>query len=292
MTALDIAVACDLQNKLGEGPMWNGAEQALYWIDALKPAIYRLDVSGHVSNWPLPGSIGSFVFRRGGGLIGALDRGFCAIGLDKGTVDLIVDPEQDRPTNLLNDGKCDRRGRYWCGSRDGRLAGPVGALFRLDPDLGCRTMDRGFAVSNGIAWSPDDRTMYLSDSPTGLIFAYDFDVGEGAIHNRRVFASTKELGGLPDGATVDADGYYWCALFHGGAVARFDPSGRLVSRLELPVMNPTMCTFGGDKLDILYVTTARALMTEANLARQPLAGALFAISGVGAKGIAEPLFGG
>jgi L-arabinonolactonase len=288
----EIEVACAASNRLGEGPMWNRAERALYWIDGLEPAIHRLDASSRHSSWLMPLPIGSFVFRRQGGLMGAFKNGFCAIELEAGAVHPIVDPESDRPANMLNDGKCDRHGRYWCGSRAGDLASPVGSLFRLDPDLRCQRMDEGFAVSNGIAWSPDDRTMYFTDSPTGSIFAYEFDLDDGEIRNRRLFASTTALGGLPDGATVDADGHYWCALFGGSAVARFDAKGRLVSTFRLPVKNPTMCMFGGDDLDILYVTSARALMSETELARQPLAGSLFAIAGLGVRGLAEAPFGG
>ena len=283
----EIAVACEAADRLGECPVWNRVERALYWIDALAPALHRLDASGRHSRLPLAQAIGSFAFRRHGGLVGAFKSGFATIDLTSGHCVPIVDPEPDRPSNALNDGKCDRRGRYWCGSRAGDLVSPVGALFRLDPDRRCRKMDEGFAVSNGIAWSPDDRTMYFADSPTGSIFAYEFDVDDGEIANRRLFASTTELGGLPDGATVDADGCYWSALFGGGGVARFDPAGRLITIVRLPVKNPTMCAFGGDRLDVLYVTSARALLSEAELAGQPLAGALLAITGVGVRGLAE-----
>ena len=280
------------ENLLGEGPMWNVAEQAIYWVDALKPAILRLDAAGELSTWPMPRIIGSFVFRAKGGLVGALKNGFSAIDLETGAVDLLVDPEPDRPDNILNDGKCDRRGRYWCGSRDAALRDPVGALNRLDPDLSCHRMDDGFVVSNGLAWSPDDRTMYFADSRAETVWAYDFDLDDGAIRNRRVFFSTRDIEGRCDGATVDAEGYYWCALVHGGAVARFDPKGRMDRRIALPVKHPTMCSFGGGGLDTLFVTSAAWMVPEAERKEQPLAGALFAIRGVGVKGLPETLFGG
>jgi L-arabinonolactonase len=288
----EIEIVREMKNVLGEAPMWHVAERALYWIDALKPAMHRLDVAGEIASWPLPRPIGSFVFRRAGGLVGALQNGFHGIDLDTGKVEAIVDPEPDRPGNLLNDGKCDRRGRYWCGSRDASLTHPTGALYRLDADLSCHRMDEGFIVSNGIAWSPDDRTMYFADSRAATVYAYDFDIDDGAIRNRRVFVSTREIGGRPDGATVDQQGYYWCALVHGGAIGRFDPKGRLDRKIELPVKQPTMCTFGGDDLDILYVTSSVALVPEAKRAGQPLAGALFAIRELGVKGLPEPLFEG
>lgn len=290
--APEITVVRPMCNLLGEAPMWNVSEQALYWVDALKPAIHRLDVGGRLSTWPMPRITGSFVFRRNGGLIGALRNGFHAIDLDTGTIEFLVDPEPDRPDNILNDGKCDRRGRYWCGSRDGALTKPVGALHRLDPDLSCRMMDDGFIVSNGLAWSPDDQTMYFADSRAETVWTYDFDLDDGAIRNRRVFFSTRDIEGRCDGATVDADGFYWCALVHGAAVARFDPKGRLDRRITMPVRHPTMCSFGGENLDTLYVTSAASMVAEEEREAQPLAGALFAIRGLGVGGLPEPLFGG
>jgi sugar lactone lactonase YvrE len=205
-------------------------------------------------------------------------------------VQKIVDPEPDKQDNVLNDGKCDRRGRFWCGSRDGALKDPAGALYRLDPDFGCHRMDHGFIVSNGIAWSPDDRTMYFADTRAETVFAYDFDIDDGSISNRRVFFSTRDIEGRCDGATVDAEGFYWCALVHGGAIARWDPKGRLDRLVPLPVRQPTMCTFGGRNLDVLYVTSAAALAPAEQRASQPHAGALFAIHGLGVKGLEEPRF--
>ena len=291
MTRPEIEVVLPAGNLLGEAPMWNAAEQALYWVDALSPAIHRLGADGALATFPMPRPIGSFVFRRSGGLIGALKNGFCSIDLAAGTVGPIVDPEPDRPGNLLNDGKCDRGGRYWCGSRDGALRDPVGRLFRLDPDLSCRAMDEGFIVSNGIAWSPDDRTLYFADSRAETVFAYDFDLDDGTISNRRAFFSTRRIEGRPDGATVDSAGFYWCALVHGGAVARIDPKGRLDRLVPMPARHVTMCSFGGPALDVLYVTSAAAMVPEAERASEPLAGALFAVRGLGVKGLPEPWFG-
>lgn len=290
MPQVDVALKGD--DRLGECPVWNEAERALHWIDGLKPALHRLEKDGSQSSWLMPRPIGSVAFRGRGGLIGALKGGFAGIDLSTGRVAYLCDPEPDRPTNILNDGKCDRRGRFWCGSRAADLASPVASLFRLDRDLSCRRMDEGFAVSNGIAWSPDDRTMYFADSPSGMIFAYDFDLDSGDIRNRRVFASTAGLAGLPDGAAVDDDGHYWCALFGGGAIARFDPRGRLASTLKVPAKNPTMCTFGGDRLDVLYVTSARARMSDAELVTQPLSGSLFAITGLEVRGLPAATFAG
>jgi sugar lactone lactonase YvrE len=152
-------------------------------------------------------------------------------------------------------------------------------------------MDEGFIVSNGIAWAPDDRTMYFGDSRAETVFAYDFDADDGAISNRRPFFSTHDLEGRPDGATVDSDGFYWCALVHGGAIARVDPKGRLDRLVPMPVRHVTMCSFGGPELDVLYVTSAAAMLPEAERISEPLAGALFAVRGLNARGLPEPWFG-
>jgi sugar lactone lactonase YvrE len=294
---LQVDIAFAGGDRLGECPRWCAAERALYWIDGLAPALRRLDADGRYRIWPMPRPIGSFAFRRRGGLIGAFTGGFATMDVQMGDVQVsdlqpIGPSPSELETAILNDGSCDRRGRFWCGSRASDLVSPAASLFRLDPDGRCRAMDDGFAVSNGIAWSPDNRTMYFADSPTGSIFAYDFDLDSGEIGNRRLFATTTALGGLPDGAAVDSAGCYWSALFGGGVVVRFDPDGRLIGTVPLPVKNPTMCAFGGDRLDVLYVTSARALMNETELARQPLAGAVLAITGLGVEGLAEVTFDG
>jgi sugar lactone lactonase YvrE len=151
-------------------------------------------------------------------------------------------------------------------------------------------MQDGLTVGNGIAWSPDDRTMYLADTPVGKVWQYEFDITSGEIANRRPFLSIEAGQGAPDGATVDADGCYWSALFRGGAVAQFDPAGKSMRRIALPVSNPTMCAFGGPDLDILYVTSASRFLDESQLRAQPQAGCVFAIHGLGVHGLPEPKF--
>ena len=275
---------------LGEEPMWHPTEQCLYWVDTRRPALQRLEADGSVRTWAMPNNIGSYVFKRSGGVIAGLKQGFSDVDLDTGEVNLIVHPEPHLADNRLNDGRCDRRGRYWCGSRDPSDVNPGGSLFRLDPDLTHKTMDTGFIVSNGMAFSPDDKTMVFGDSRGETIWRYDLDMDSGDIHNKRVYLSTRGLPWRVDGATFDADGYYWCALIGDGAVGRFDPVGRLDRLIRLPVSHPTMCNFGGPDLDVLYVTSGSVFLDAAQRARQPLAGALFAIRGLGVRGVAEPLF--
>ena len=277
---------------LGEGPIWHPAERALYWVDALGKAIRRFDPeSGGVTSWETPEAIGSLVFRTGGGIVAGMKSGFRFIDLEAGTFHTVADP-QPGESILLNDGKCDRRGRYWCGTMDLTFSQPLGILWRLDPDLSCHAMDDGITVSNGIAWSPDDRTMYYADTRADTVYAYDFDIDAGTVSNRRVFLSTKDMTGRVDGATVDTEGYYWCALIHDGHIHRYAPDGRLERRVELPVKHPTMCTFGGEGLDELYVTSGNRFLDAEGRAEQPLAGSLFVIRGLGVRGLSEPFFAG
>jgi len=283
---------------VGESPMWHREEKALYWVDARKPSIQKIDQSGRLTVWPLPKRIGTFAFRRAGGLIGAMEDGFHELILGDGpsgpTVErrLIANPDADKPDNRMNDGKTDAAGRFWCGSRSGDGIAASGSIFRLLPDGSCTAVDTGFIVPNGMAFSPDNKRMLVADSRADAIYQYDFDLAAGKISNRRVFFSTAYMPARIDGAAFDSDGGYWCALVYDWSVARFDADGRLDRLIRLPVQHPTMCCFGGPNLDTLYITSGAALPTEEERAAQPLAGALFAVHGLGVTGVPEPRFAG
>ncbi len=297
MPGVRIETVCHPHNLQGESPVWNARERALYWIDTRKPALHRVGHDGETAMWMMPRPIGSIAFRERGGLVAAMQNGFNTVELPSGAVTPVIDPEPERPHNRMNDGRCDRNGRYWCGSRDsdptGKLAQhPTGSVYRLDTDFACSKVDTDYIIPNGMAFSPDDRTMLLADSGKEVLYAYDFDLAAGAVSNRRVFFSTQQMEGRVDGATYDRDGYYWFALINGGAIVRLDPKGRIDRTVTLPVRRPSMCCFGGDDLDVLYVTTSSINLTPEELAGQPLAGALLAIHGLGARGMPEPFFGG
>jgi L-arabinonolactonase len=293
----ELETVVEAKNTLGEGLFWNAKEGALYWLDSQgRPCIQRLDPkTGAVRRWEMPDEIGSFVFREKGGAIAGLKSGFYLIDLDanggKGKAELLHDPEPDRPDNRLNDGKCDRAGRYWCGSLD-NTGGTAGNLYRVDHDLSVHRMETGVTISNGIGWSPDNKTMYYASTRADVCWAYDFDLASGTIANRRTFIDTSGQPGKVDGATVDADGCYWCALVWGWAIGRYDPDGKLMETIRLPVQHPTMCSFGGPDLDILYIVSTRKFLTPETEKDQPLAGALFALHSTGAKGLPEPFFKG
>lgn len=287
----EIKVAYHGHDLVGECPLWHPTEQKLYWVDTRRPAIQRLEANGSVTVWDMPTNIGSIVFRRNGHLIGALKNGFCEINLATGAVEIIVDPEPNLPENRLNDGKCDTKGRFWCGSRDPSDTNPGGSLYRLNPDYSCKKMDSGFIVSNGMAFSPDGKTMVFGDSRGETVWKYDLDPDSGEIHNKRVFISTTGVPWRIDGATFDSEGYYWCALVGDGSIGRYDPDGRLDRVVRVPVTHPTMCNFGGPDLDILYVTSGTVFLNEVQKIQQPLAGSLFEIHGLGVTGVPEPFFG-
>jgi sugar lactone lactonase YvrE len=292
----DIACVSSVAADLGESPYWDAAMRRLYWIDAWRSQVHALDpATGETRCMELGTAlgglpIGSIGRHASGGMIAGVKGGFWHLDPERGAARPIAAVEADRPaTNRLNDGKCDRAGRFWCASVNTDHRSPTGALWRLsgsDPML----MQDGLTIGNGIAFSPDDRALYLADTLTRRVWRYDFDLATGALANRRLFISTEHIDGFVDGATVDADGCYWAALFRGGAVAQFDPDGRLVRHIRLPVATATMCAFGGPDLDILYVTSASRFLDDAAQRGQPLAGHLFAITGLGVRGIAEPEF--
>jgi L-arabinonolactonase len=288
----EIECVLDAKSILGEGPLWDVQDQALYWVDIKRHEIHRFDpVSGSDQRWSTPEDVGSLAVREAGGLVVAMTSGFHFFDPASGRFEAIADPEPDRPENRFNDGKPDRRGRFWAGTMHDPETTPSGALYRLDPDLRWQRMVEGVTVSNGLAWSPAGDVMYYACSSSRTVWAFDCDPDDGTIGNRRVFIDTKEMGGAPDGATVDEEGCYWLTLPAAWKVARYDPKGRLIRAIELPVELPTCAMFGGPKLDMLYVTTSRFNRSEAQLASQPLAGGLFALD-VGVRGLPEARFPG
>ena len=290
---MQIEVLVDVKTTLGEGPLWDVDEQRLYWIDSFDGRVFRCTADGReLRSWDVPQKIGSMALRKQGGAVLSLQRGFHFLDFATGEVDLIVDPEPDKPNNRINDGKVDQRGRFVAGSMDTMEEGPNGALYRLDPDLKLHRLEGGIIVSNGPCWSPDGRTFYFTDTWSGEISAYDYDLDSGSISNKRTFARMTEAGGAFDGATVDAEGCLWSAFVYAGKVVRYAPDGRVDRVIDMPVKKVTSCMFGGPDLDVLYITS----MAKPPLPRFPgdpvLRGSLFAITGLGTRGVPEPRFAG
>lgn len=289
-----IEVLLDVKTTLGEGPVWDVEQQRLYFIDSMDGRVFRCTAQGtEIRAWDVPGKIGSMALRKdGNGAIVSLQDGFHRLDFKTGECELFHSPEPDLPSNRLNDGKVDRRGRFFVGSMDTMEEGPTGALYRVDPDFSVTKVDDGIICSNGPCFSPDDKTFYFQDTWTGEIWAYDYDINTGTVSNRRVFAKIDgSNGGAADGSTVDAEGYLWNALVYDGKLLRFAPDGTLDRVIEMPVKKVTSVNFGGPNMDVLFVTS----MAKPPLPRFPgdgvLRGSLFAIYDLGIKGVPEPRFG-
>ena len=267
------------QSMLGENPLWDAATNSLLSIDTMGRKIMRHDASlKQHEEWPLTRGPGSFVQRARGGLLMANRQGLAFSEVGSSELDEISAPALDLSKAVINDGKCDSRGRFWTGTMDRNVAGPTGALYRLDTNLAVTRMDDGFTLSNGIAWSPDDRTMYFCDSRPGHIWAYDYDIDQGTIANRRLHVDFSGRKGHPDGCAIDADGGLWVAEIGTGQVVRFEPSGREGATITLPTSRVTSVAFGGPGLRTLYVTSMRHGLSEDALAREPHAGSIFAVA--------------
>ena len=277
---------------LGEGPLWLDAEHKLAMVDILAPAIIVTDPqTGVFQSHPLPELTGVIVTRRNGGLLAAMQTGIKTIDRSTGVIHPFAAPEASKPGNRFNDGKCDRKGRFWVGSLAIDTTPGHGALYRVDPDGQCTMMESGFHVSNGLGWSPDNKTFYFTDSGVRRIYAFDFDFEAGHISNRRLFVEVPDTSGIPNGLTVDADGFVWSALWDGWCVTRYDPQGRIDRVVNLPVPRPTSCAFGGEGLQTLFITSARIRLSVQQLAEAPLSGSVFALQ-PGAAGIPETPFAG
>jgi sugar lactone lactonase YvrE/DNA-binding IclR family transcriptional regulator len=288
----DVASVVPTTAFLGEGPTWLPNERKLVLVDILAPAIIIADPrDGSFQSHPMPELVGAVVPRRRGGFVAAMQTGLKAVDLDTGAVSTIAAPEATKPGNRFNDGKCDRRGRFWAGTLAIDTTPGHGSLYRLDPDGRCTCVESGFHVSNGLGWSPDDRTFYFTDSGAKRIYAYDFDIETGTLANRRVFVEVPEGSGAPDGMAVDAEGFVWSAHWDGWCITRYDPQGRVDRVINLPIPRPTSCAFGGPDFTTLYVTSARIRLSVQQLAEAPLSGSVFAIQ-TGVKGLPEVPFAG
>lgn len=279
------------QTELGECPVWSVSEQVLWFVDILEPAIHRFDpASGEHTLYPVEEHIGCFGLREEGGFVAALRSGVSLLDAKGKVTQRVADNPSDAARARFNDGGVDRQGRFWCGNlwEPGDRNGAV--LCRLDKNLTLTVQADDIKISNGLAFSPDGRWMYHTDTPNGLLYRYPMDEN-GEIGEREIVRRfTEEAGGMPDGAAVDSEGFYWAAMFDGSRVIRLDPtSGEIVDEIPLPVRWPTMVAFGGADLKTLYITSSREDRTEEELAQYPQSGDLFAVR-VDVAGLPEPLF--
>ena len=280
------------QADLAEGSHWWAEKGVLLWVDIEASRVGLFDpVTGLNRFLVVPSHVGAVVPTSDGELLVATSQGFVRLHPDSGVVSSLQDPEDDRPGNRFNDGKCDPWGRFWAGSMAYDFAAGAGSLWRVNADFSCVRQRQGLTISNGLAWSQDRGTLYCIDSPTRQVLAFPLTPsGDLSVNATPCITIPKAWDALPDGMCIDAEGKLWIALFGGGAVTRWDPvSGLLLERLELPCRQVTSCCFGGPNLDQLFVTTARQEMDAAAIKAEPLAGGLFQAD-VGVNGLAATCF--
>jgi sugar lactone lactonase YvrE len=285
----------DFRAKLGEGPLWDERSARLWWVDPMDSLLLRTDpVAGNTERFELAEACTVPCLTEGSELLLGLPDGFALFDPAAGSTRRIASLPDDPSKVRLNDGECDAGGRFWSGSMSIDFSSNCGNLYRLDPAGELETVFGGIGLSNGLGFSPDDRTLYYTDSLTWRIDQLDFDPATGSASNRRPFVEIAKDVGLPDGMTVDAEGFVWTALFGGSAVHRYAPDGTLDRAVKIPAPAVTSVAFGGADLDELFITTA-SMKIEAGLLpsiteQPPEAGALFRYR-PGVRGRAPHRFG-
>jgi D-xylonolactonase len=297
---MDVRCIYEARSALSESALWSPDEQVLYWLDQMRPEIHRLDpASGKDVKFDLdlPAQLGGLALLKNGGLALAAADGITLLSPDMKRRTPFVNPIAGHSRLSFNDAKCDRHGRLWAGTTDRNEIEALGKLYRIDPDGTATAFAEGFVCSNGPSFSPDGKTMYHSCSHERVVNAYDIDPVTGNASNRRRFAAFAEADGVPDGSTVDAEGYFWSTHWGGSRVTRYAPDGRIDRMIEIPVKKVTSCAFGGRNMDTLFVTTASIdfdngrwiFMDEDAFRTAPMTGGIFAVD-VGIEGLTEPLF--
>ncbi len=267
----------------GECTIWSETEARLYWVDIQEPALHRFDpATGQDEHWELPTWVGCFALGEGGRVLVALRNELAWLNLDLGVLTHAAEMPYDPRRFFANDGRADPQGRFWFGPMyepygDIQRGPKEAPLWRFDPATGeTAAMTDPVGTSNGLAWSPDGETMYHSDTNQKLIWTYRFHGDEGRLSDKRVFAKVETVGfGGPDGGCVDAEGYYWAAIFNGGRLIRFDPKGRIEREVMMPVQYPTMCAIGGPDGRTAFVASANKPLSPEQRKAHPLAGAIF-----------------
>jgi sugar lactone lactonase YvrE len=281
MSMPTINALIDLPMQLGESPVWSPVERALYWIDIPGKAVHRFSLAhSEHRTWPVPSEPGCIACCSSGGVIVAMRSGVAILDTNTGALTPVAKSPYNPEKFRFNDGRCDAHGRLWTGTLYDARDEPAGTLYCIEKGR-IEDTKKAVTVSNGVAFSPDNKTMYHADTTAHRIYAYDFQADSGTISNPRVFIQfssdrTVDYGGRPDGAAVDSEGAYWCAMYEGGRLLRISPSGVILDEIALPVRCPTMPAFGGADMKTLFVTTARNNRSADELKAHPLSGCVLA----------------
>lgn len=281
----------DVKAALGECPLWSVEEQVLYFVDIKKSRIHRFDPSSKaLDTLTLPEEVGCIGLVEGGGFVAGLRSGIWLISNRGELLRKLASNPEDQTISRFNDGMVDPAGRFIAGTVDETREQGIASLYRCDAK-GLEKLAGGLLTSNGVAFAPDGKRLYHSDTLRYSLFTYDYDVSTGEATNRQLFAKfgSDTDKGRPDGGAVDVEGCYWTALFEGGRVQRYTPDGALIGEYPAPAKCPTMITFGGPDMKTLYCTSASIGRPEDELAEYPLSGALFSMR-TDVPGLAKPLF--
>lgn len=275
-----------LRCTLAEGPLWDEDRGCLWWIDILPGHIHRFHpATGEHRTIGIGTTVGTVGLTTAGDLIAATGKGFARVHPETGALNLVQHPEAHLPGNRFNEGKPDPAGRFWAGTMSMTKVKEAGSLYTLETDGSVQHRLGRITISNGIVWTPDQKTMYYIDTPTRRVDAFDYDAASGAITAKRTVVQIPEGGGNPDGMSMDNAGGLWVAQWGGSAVVRYDPlTGEETTRITLPVERVSSCTFGGEGYRDLYITTAQSELTEAQVIAQPLAGCVFVVKDCGYRG--------
>lgn len=284
-----------IANKLGEGIQWRVEDATLWWTDILACQLfcYHGD-SRSIDTWSMSEPLASFAFTPDPDvIIAAMASGFAFYNLASQSLDWISRPPMLTGESRFNDGRADRQGRFWSGTMMANAAedaSATGRLFKLDTDLTTSIHENNMNISNGLCWSPDNRTMYFADSLPGEMIQYDFDPDLGFCTNRRLFAPHTK-GASPDGAAVDAHGNLWSAQWGISKIHAYKPDGCLMFELDIPATQPTCVAFGGKKLNLLFVSSAMDGLSREQLSKEPSAGNVFVFE-TNTQGLPEAIFKG
>ena len=280
--SLQFDLFSDYSCELGEGPFWDSKRSRLHWVDIIGKKIISQNLDGsNIHALEVDGNPGCVVLSDDGTMVAGVDNQISSLDGGGNLLKVLADTKEGSGLRF-NDGKCDPSGRFWVGSMDRKEKNKLGSLYSWNSIEGLVNREQGVTVSNGMGWSPDNSLFYYIDSPTREVSVYDFDLSTGSINNKRRFISFSEEDGFPDGMTIDNEGRLWIAFWGGSKIMCVNPDSKAIEEVvSFPVSKITSCAFGGEKMDQLFITSAKVQVNEKN---EPMAGNTFVVS-LGVKGL-------
>ena len=280
--SLQFDLFSDYSCELGEGPFWDSKRSRLHWVDIIGKKIISQNLDGsNIHALEVGGNPGCVVLSDDGTMVAGVDNQISSLDGGGNLLKVLADTKEGSGLRF-NDGKCDPSGRFWVGSMDRKEKNKLGSLYSWNSIEGLVNREQGVTVSNGMGWSPDNSLFYYIDSPTREVSVYDFDLSTGSINNKRRFISFSEEDGFPDGMTIDNEGRLWIAFWGGSKIMCVNPDSKAIEEVvSFPVSKITSCAFGGEKMDQLFITSAKVQVNEKD---EPMAGKTFVVS-LGVKGL-------